>query len=174
MRICAALLVGIAAGSSCGRAPAQSTAPPINARFGWIASGCLAIADDTLAAGTPLTVVALGDRTSVIDLRVLARGTAERRCPVRAAAAAADPALRFYTLSGPIDVGIAIIGTVGRTGDAVDVNGDTRADQFTRCTASEGVSFAVWTNGRFVGEPFWSGYEYLGYDVEPDCPAAAA
>lgn len=163
---------------ACARPPQEATVPT---RIGWVTSGCMAISGDAIADGTPVTVVALGtgDTATVVDARVTGRGTAERKCPVRAAAASGDASLRFYTLSNPasipasspIEVGIAVVGPVARKNGGVDVNGDDRADQFTRCTASEGISFAVWTNGRaYTGKPFWSGYEYLGYDVEPDCP----
>ncbi len=159
---------------ACARPPRDATVPT---RIGWVTSGCLAISDGSIADGTPVTVVALGtgDTATVVDARVTGRGTTERTCPVRAAAASGDGSLRFYTLStpasSPIEVGIAVVGSVARKDGGIDVNGDDRADQFTRCTASEGISFAVWTNGRpHTGEPFWSGYEYLGYDVEPDCP----
>ena len=163
---------------ACARQPQDAT---VTTGIGWVTSGCMAISGDSIAVGTPVTVVALGtgDTATVVDARVTGRGTPERKCPVRAAAASADGSLRFYILStpastpasGPIEVGIAVVGPVARKDGGVDVDGDGRADQFTRCTASEGISFAVWTNGRaYTGEPFWSGYEYLGYDVEPDCP----
>jgi hypothetical protein len=155
---------------ACGRPPQDAT---VTTRIGWVTSGCLAISGDSIADGTPVTVVALGtdDTATVVEARVTGRGSTERKCPVRAAAASGDGSLRFYTLSNPLDVGIAVVGPVARKNGGIDVNGDDRADQFTRCTASEGISFAVWTNGRpHTGAPFWSGYEYLGYDVEPDCP----
>ena len=174
MRVSATLLVLVSGVLACARPAQDATA---TTRIGWVMSGCLAISGDSIADGTPVTVVALGtgDTATVVDARVTGRGTLERKCPVRAAAASGDGSLRFYTLStpasGPIEVGIAMVGPVARKDGGVDVNGDDRADQFTRCTASEGISFAVWTNGRpHTGEPVWSGYEYLGYDVEPDCP----
>ena len=169
MRILTALLVAVF-GSACARTPAPPPDVPVNARFGWVGSGCFAIANSMLTDGTPLTVVALGDRSSVVDVRVIGRGTPERNCPVRAAAATAGGDLSFYTLSRPIEVGIGIVGPVDRLADGIDVNGDKRTDQFTRCAASEGISYGVWTNGSYVGKAFWSGYEYLGYDLESDCP----
>lgn len=55
--------------------------------------------------------------------------------------------------------------------DAVlDTNGDGRRDTFSQCTTAEGVQFSVWADDVGQGEPLWSGYYYLGYDVQPDCP----
>ena len=170
MRVSVTLLVLASGVLACARAPQDAA---VTTRIGWIASGCMAISDDSITDGTPVTIVAFGngDRTTMVEARVTGRGTAKRKCPVRAAAASGDGSLRFYTLSSVVDAGIAIVGHVVRTDGGIDVNGDDRADLFTRCMASEGISFAVWTNGRpHAGEPFWSGYEYLGYDVEPDCP----
>src|SRR5688572_4055558 len=170
MRMCATVLVLASGVLTCARSPTDA---PGTTRIGWVTSGCLAVSGDSIANGTAVTVVALDDddRTTVTEARVTGAGTAERKCPVRPAAATGDTNLRFFTLSSPIDVGIAIVGPVSRKNGGVDVNGDDQADQFTKCTASEGISFAVWTSGRpHVGEPFWSGYEYLGYDLEPDCP----
>ena len=173
MRIWVCLLVAMSGALACGRAPAPPPDAPVSTRIGWIASGCLAIANNSIGDGTPVTVVVLDDdkKTTIVNVQVSGRGTPDRKCPVRPAAASADEALRFYVLSNPIAVGIGIVGPVRRTGDSIDVNGDDRADQFTRCAASEGISFAVWSNGRYAGEPFWSGYEYLGYDIESDCPS---
>src|SRR5688500_14333033 len=170
MRMCATVLVLAWGVLTCARSPTNA---PVTTRIGWVASGCMAISDDSITDGSPVTIVAFGndDSTTIVEARVTGRGTADRKCPVRAAAASGDGSLRFYTLSSVVDAGIAIVGPVVRKAGGIDVNGDNRADQFTRCTASEGISFAVWTNGRpHAGEPFWSGYEYLGYDVEPDCP----
>ena len=167
------LLVAMSGALACGGTAAPPPDAPVTTRIGWIASGCLAIANDSIGDGAPVTVVVLDDdtKTTVVAAQVSGRGTPERKCPVRPAAASADPELRFYVLSKPVAVGIGIVGSVRRTGDSIDVNGDDRTDQFTKCSASEGISFAVWPNGRYVGEPFWSGYEYLGYDVEADCPS---
>lgn len=169
MRMCATVLVLASGVLTCARSPTNA---PVTTRFGWVTSGCLAISSDSITSGTTVTVMALDDdKTTVTEALVTGRGTADRKCPVRPAAATGDTNLRFYTLSSPIDVGIAMVGPVSRKNGGVDVNGDGHADQFTKCTASEGISFAVWTSGRpHVGEPFWSGYEYLGYDLEPDCP----
>ena len=86
MRVSAALLVLASSVLACVRQPQDAT---VSTRIGWVTSGCMAISDGSIADGTPVTVVALGTggTATVVDARVTGRGTAERKCPVRAAAA---------------------------------------------------------------------------------------
>jgi hypothetical protein len=52
----------------------------------------------------------------------------------------------------------------------VDLNHDGQSEVFSSCATSEGIKFAVWTGKAYQVEPLWSGYEYLGYDLQPTCP----
>jgi hypothetical protein len=160
----AALLI-----SACGAAQREPE-QPLTARIGWITGGCLAIANDAVADGTAVIVATLGDTEALVDARVTKRGSPERRCPAQKAAAEIASDLSFYELSSPVDIGIGVVGPVARVSGGIDVNGDGRAELFTRCAGSEGINYRVWSAGPYVGEPLWSGYEYLGYDIEADCP----
>jgi hypothetical protein len=80
----------------------------------------------------------------------------------------------FYRIattdSRPIELGVAVIGAVSRAGPGIDIDGDGKADHFTQCATSEGISFAVWNIAPYKGTALWSGYYYLGYDIERTCP----
>ncbi|MBI3899713.1 MAG: hypothetical protein HY308_15665 [Gammaproteobacteria bacterium] len=72
-----------------------------------------------------------------------------------------------------IELGIGIVGNdvVPSNGKInVDVNGDGSPDQFTQCSTTEGVSFNLWAKSAYEGKPLWSGYYYIGYDTEANCP----
>ena len=43
---------------------------------------------------------------------------------------------------------------------------------FLGCTSSEGLHLSAWPSASISGRPFWHGYVYLGYDVEPTCSDA--
>lgn len=88
-------------------------------------------------------------------------------------------AMSFYALEAggvsPTDMGIGIVGlpanpTVVNGLARVDLDQDGRTEVFTSCAVREGIKFAVWTDRAYEGEPRWSGYEYLDYDMKPTCP----
>ena len=166
-RLIAVATLLIAACGSAERGPAE----PLSARVGWITDGCLAIANESIADGATVTIATLGDPAAFAEAQVTRRGSPQRRCPQQPAAGDIAPSLRFYELSSAVAVGIGVVGKATRVSGGIDINGDGRAEAFTKCAGSEGMNYGVWPGRAFVGEPLWSGYEYLGYDIEPDCPA---
>jgi len=91
----------------------------------------------------------------------------------------AKPEISFYALEassvGATDMGIGIVeppATLavvdGRA--RADLDQDGQSEVFSSCATSEGIKFAVWTAKAYQGEPRWSGYYYLGYDLQPTCP----
>jgi hypothetical protein len=162
--------------SSCSR---REPAPPaIEHRIGWLESNCLAIDNAMLEAGTPVTIVVFDDPQSIAEGRVLATTLSAEHCgALREERRAANTAkgMSFYRVASAdartIGLGIAIVGAVSRVGSGIDIDRDGKADQFTQCTTSEGISFAVWNAAPYQGMPLWSGYYYLGYDTERTCPA---
>ena len=167
-----ALRVGLLllAAASCRAAPPGGPAAQLAQRVGWIATGCFAIENRSLAEGTPVAVVTLGDDQKVLAARVAGQSAGGTPCPVRPAAAEIDANLAFYPLSPAVDAGIGVVGAAPRAGSSLDLDGDGRGDRFISCAGSEGISYTVWSGEPWVGEPLWSGYEYLGFDSESDCP----
>ena len=85
----------------------------------------------------------------------------------------------FYKVSvskqGMMDLGIALIGiepALQQSQGIVhgDINGDHHENYFTQCNTSEGIQFSIWSDKAFKGDPIWSAYYYLGYDIESNCP----
>jgi len=159
--------------------PGPASSPsPIEHRVGWLHSACLAIDNKTLAAGSPVAIVTLGDAPSVIDGSIAGTATSGDKCPAlmedRRATNVAK-GLAFYEVRTPqgvsVDLAIGIVGDTTRVGSGIDISGDGIADHFTECATSEGVSFAVWSGTPYQGAALWSAYYYLGYDTESTCPA---
>ena len=78
--------------------------------------------------------------------------------------------VRAQLLHQAVDLGIGVLGETKVVQGGIDLTGDGRPETFTQCATSEGVSFRVWSGTPYQGLPLWSGYYYLGYDVEANCP----
>ncbi len=162
---------------------------PFDPQVGYV-DECLAIRNDALQPGTPVTIMAFeGDETllarRIFSLRltgkILGKTTSDEKCPPlsdnRRSINESEGA-SFYAVAlddGPFmnpDDGIFGIGIVGLgSEDPIDLDGNGVADSLTACTSLEEVHFAVWKDEPHTGEPLWAGYYYLGYEVaEPDCP----
>ena len=85
----------------------------------------------------------------------------------------------FYRLdtqgASSSDTGIGIVAS--QTTPAVvdgfakaDLDHDGHDEVFSTCASSEGIKFAVWTDKAYQGQPRWSGYYYVDYDLTPNCP----
>jgi hypothetical protein len=183
-RLAAALawLLALAAPASAGSKPAPSAPlPSLDSRVGWMDGACLAIKNADLAAGTALAVVVLSKpqvvRTAQIGAR--ARGADLKTCGNRATINQ-DEGNAFYVVPGAVGPNEVAIGIVTPAvaprvvaGIAhVDLDQNGHSASFTVCTSSEGFHYAIWPGKPHHGTPRWSAYEYLGYDVEPDCPKA--
>jgi len=155
--------------------PVTATAAPLPTRVGWVTGSCLATANQALAAGTPIAVVSLADKVSIAEGRVVGRTTSEAACPalMQERRKINESKWSFYelTLPAPVDLGIAVTGGSKVAPGGIDLTGDGMPEQFTQCATSEGVSFRVWSGTPYQGVPIWSGYYYLGYDVEATCPS---
>ena len=179
------LLVGAAA---CLREPVTPAAVPAAAAFslaervGWVHGRCLAIGRDQLARGAPVMVVITDEPQRVRPARIGERTADSSSCPPLLAGRVGvngKSGVSFYRLDveglGRHDMGIAIVDppatpTVvnGRAKVVLDPKGAEQV--FSSCLTSEGVWFRVWSGEANKGEPRWSGYNYLGYDVTPTCP----
>jgi len=162
------------------------SALPIDARIGWM-DRCLAIKNDGLQPGTPVTLLLFADDEHLIAQRLLTRRVAGK-IGARTTSAEKCPALiedrrggnqignvSFYTLSvGDVPVaapvfGIGLVG-VDPTANELDLDGNGLADSFTVCRADQGFSFAAWKDKPRLGEPLWSAGYYIGLGgAEKDC-----
>ena len=181
-RAAVATVACLAAALACtSRTATPTPAPlPIAHRIGFVDGGCLVIDDGALPISSPITMVMLDERHTIARATVIGQATTGEECaPLRPdrRASNATNGMAFYKVSAsdggrPIDSAIAVVGAAARVGDGLDVNGDGQAERFTECTTSEGISYAVWSGPAYQGEPLWRGYYYLGFDTEPNCPAA--
>jgi len=124
----------------------------------------------------------VGDPQKVQQARSLEPTTAPTTCKALIqgrAATNAKPGISFYALeAGSVsstDMGIGIVEPPASLAVVnglaqVDLDQDGQSEVFSSCTTSEGIKFAVWTGKAYQGQPRWSGYYYLGYDLQPTCP----
>ncbi len=127
-------------------------------------------------------MVITGDPQKVQQTRTLDQTTSATTCkallPDRAKTNA-KPGISFYALEpaslAATDMGVGIVNPPSAPAIAnglaqADLLRDGQAEVFTSCATSEGIKFAVWTAKPYQGDPRWSGYDYLGYDMQPTCP----
>jgi hypothetical protein len=158
-------------------APSSVTAnsTPLEMRVGWVTGSCVGIANDTLMAGSPITVVSLDEKSSIVEGRIVGRATSDATCPAllqdRRKLNEARWSLYELNLSAAVDLGIGVTGNPTLVQGGIDLTGDGLPEKFTQCSTSEGVSFRVWAGRPYQGMPLWSGYYYLGYDVQSNCPS---
>lgn len=174
----AIIAIVVASCSPASEPAAKAAAFDFNKQIGWLHGPCFAIASE-FAAGTPLTLVIAGEPQKVEEAKVQAK--TDSNCPALLEDRAAlnkKSGATFYALEGaltPSDMGFGIVMPPATpavlNGNAqVDLDGDGKPEVFTSCATSEGVRFAVWSEKAYQGEPRWSAYYYLGYDLTPTCP----
>lgn len=79
----------------------------------------------------------------------------------------------FYTVDSgkPIEMAIGLLpsGQKAKNG-RLDLNRDGKEDSIHYCSTAEGMQFSVWEGEAYQSRMLWSGYYYLGYDIEETCP----
>jgi hypothetical protein len=92
----------------------------------------------------------------------------------------AKPGVAFYKLSSAqlsaSDMGFGVVNspttpTLVSGVAQMDLHHNGHPQVFSSCATSEGIKFSVWTDKAYQGEPSWTGYNYLGYDITPTCPS---
>ena len=169
--------------SSCGRGEPRAASVPFvyDQRIGWMHGPCLAITNADLKPGTPVALVTMGAPQKVANATIQDRTTSATTCPGLSGdrASQLDPKTAFYTLQGAsivsTDMAIGIINppsapTIQNGIAMVDLEQNGISEIFTSCTATEGINFYVWPGKAYSGEPRWTKYYYLGYDMTPNCP----
>jgi hypothetical protein len=170
---------------SCGRASAPKTSPlpfVFGERIGWLQGGpCLGIANPNLKPGTLVALVVTGNPQTVAMSTIKGKTTSTEICNALKdeRASQIDSKTVFYELDGGKDYSqITALGIVDPAipppvidGLAkVDLNNDGHNEFFTSCVTAEGINFSVWPDAPYGGEPEWTNYYYMGYDLEPNCP----
>ena len=135
---------------------------------------CLAVSDDSLAVGTPITIVWMADPQRASEARV----TGKR---ARAWEIANTPleghSYDLEIIGGPPLSGEYGIGVVGAMKPAaakgplvhIDLDGDGEPETFRQCASAEGLHLTVWTGEPLQGPLDWQRYVYLGMDLEVTC-----
>lgn len=183
-----ALLLVVACGNRDAPKVRATDTPVVAAAFsyadhlGWWHGRCLAISNDHITSGTPVTLIVTGTPQVVRSAKVGEHVNSGELCAALKggrATANAKPDISFYALQADsietTDMGIGITSTpIASTVVNGRVEASLLQDQhknvFTTCATSEGMKFAVWVDKAYVGEPLWSGYYYLDYDTTPTCP----
>ncbi|WP_152597816.1 hypothetical protein [Novilysobacter arseniciresistens] len=171
---CCALLAGCVSGVAADGFGSQPADEPT---IGWLHGPCIALADDNVAPGSAVTVVTLDDPQRVAMARIEGRAEAAEDCPAliedrREANLASG--VSFYRVA-PLDEAALAIGVLQSPGAAagseaaLDINRDGRRDTYGHCATAEGIRFFVRGDPDGNGRPLWTGYYYLGYDLQPDC-----
>lgn len=147
--------------------------------IGWLHGNCLALEDASARVGQEVAVVMLGEEQQVMTAQVTGTANDGGEC-IALTDDRRDTNLRngltFYKIGADaqVELGIGVVQAGGSraltVSELLDTNGDGRRDSFSHCTTSEGVQFSVWTDEARSGAPMWTGYYYLGYDIEANCP----
>jgi hypothetical protein len=179
----AATLLLIVVGMGCrqGREATKPEVFPLDRRTGWFHGACLAMSDPNLARGTAVNLVVMAEPQRVLQGRIGEKKSSAASCaPLTEGRRSqnAKPGTSFYGLEGTelaaTDMGIGIVTPPQKlvvvNGLAqTDLNSDGLPEVFSSCTTTEGINFTVSTEKPYQGNPLWSGYYYLGYDMEPTC-----
>jgi hypothetical protein len=183
-----ALPILIVAAVSCGRvSEAQHPAGAGEAfsyadRIGWFHGPCLAISNPKLTSGTPVGLVVTGAPQRIERTRIVAQTDSSEICkallPGRMKQNTKSGAT-FYSLDAgtlaATDMGIGIVSppadlAVAEGLAGADLAKDGKKKVFSSCATSEAIKFNVWSEKAYRGEPLWSSYYRLDYDVTPTCP----
>jgi len=146
--------------------------------IGWLHRNCFGIQNQNLTKGS-LIIIIIPDSTQEIFIsRILRKARKIDDCP---SLSENNKRLNLYTGTSfyklpslkHIEFGIGIISDYRNNiplDELLDINGDGIKDTFYQCTTSEGIQFSIWDGKAYKSNLIWSGYYYLGYDTEPNCP----
>lgn len=147
--------------------------------FGWFDGNCFATMRGDLKLDADIFVVNLDAPQTVSSAKVVDMAKAETCGPLSSDRRQQNESegLKFYTVKSDHALALAI-GVVGELPQSSIIDGSVQADigndgsfeSFSYCATSEGLSFDIWPSTPYEQEPVWSGYYYLGYDIERNCP----
>jgi hypothetical protein len=125
---------------------------------------CLQSQNPSLRPGTQVWIVTLTPPQTAISSRVQT----------------ADEACQGYRIDAGPETQLPAIGVVNYDGNfskereniSADLLRDGHPEYFRACASSEGIHYTIWQDRPLAGKRLWHSYQYLGYDVEPDCTPA--
>ena len=154
----------------------------LNEKIGWLHGNCIAIKKKILQSGEKLTVISLGESQFLYEAEIIEPTQSSEKCFAllegRKDVNVAE-GYYFYKVTPPkqgkLNLGIGLIDLkpkIYKKNEMIygDINGDGHNNYFTQCSTSEGVQFNIWSDGIYKGDPIWSGYYYLDYTTEENCP----
>ena len=153
------LILAAALLASCACLSHEAPAAEATPIYGWLVGNCLALPDHGVHAPRDFSLVDFEHGQQRIHGIVLRKAVGQDHCPAllpdrRDVNAASGNAFYVVKLDSRSDLGIGIVGRV-----------PAEPLSFGHCTTSEGIRFTVTRGSHLV----WSGYYYLGYDVETTC-----
>ncbi len=161
----------------------KASAATYGQMIGIVHQGCLAIKNDQLAKGDPLTLIRLDDPQKSFSSLILASLSTEDNC-VLLLEDRKVPNLQngwsFYSIDlskhseQELAMSIAIVKGPKRIeakGNllGVDLGANGGMVTFSSCSSSEGIHFSAWTGEVVKRKKIWEAYYYLGYDLEVTC-----
>ena len=162
--------------ASCSNTPGTNSSPPI---LGWFDGLCFASHSTQIESGTRLSVITVDEPQKVYSAIIVGPADIRNCGPLAKERREINEAggLHFYNVTSTDTINLAI----GLIADNLkfitinshvlsDINNDGKLNRFTHCATSEGISFDIWNSKPYKEKPLWSGYYYLGYDVERNCP----
>lgn len=147
--------------------------------IGWLHGNCFAVRNSNILNGSNLIVVRLDNKQKIILSKIVRKVNNGNECYALLEDRRVinlEGGTSFYTVSSekPIEIGIGVIqrdnDNIFTEKELLDINGDGRKDTFSQCSTSEGIQFSVWDGVAYKSNLIWSGYYYLGYDTEANCP----
>lgn len=147
--------------------------------FGWFDGRCFATMKNISEPQLQILVVGLDDPQSISYAKVAGPAKAETCGPLSSGRRERNESegLKFYEVESEKPIGLAI-GVIGKVYESnikegvvrLDLTGDGTFQQFTHCATGDGIGFDVWVTPPYEQKPVWTGFYYLDYDVDRNCP----
>ncbi len=152
--------------------------------FGWISKNCIAIKNDRLESNANLLVVELDEQSgkpkqATITASISRPAKNSHECaPLKSDRREVNVSsgYSFYVLSSekPIKLGVGLVSNKAASKDleklVQSLSQNTRKIIYHSCFTSEGIQFSVWEGEAYQSKLIWSGYYYVGYDTDANCP----
>lgn len=140
---------------------------------GWLHGPCFAVEDPNLKPGQPLTLVTLDEPQKPWSAQIRGKATDAAECHMlspdrRQVNESTD--YSFYTVSSTIEPNLAIGLLPSAQQDLLHKATTHNLQRFSYCSSNEGIHFSLWQDKPHASERVWTGYYYLGYESEADCP----